>query len=335
MLPTFFAVLGLVLALAGGALGQSSPTTVGFQYAKVADQDGVPVDLTIWYPSTTEPAAHRLGPLVQMVALNAAVVGQKLPLIVMSHGSGGAPWNHYDTALSLATAGFVVVAPTHPGDNQANRSRAAMVLDRPEHVTLAIDFIVSRWAASQLIDDHRIGFFGFSVGGFTGLVITGGAPDFRRLIGHCQAHPLEFGCVIAKPVLSEKRLMELPPTRQLHDERIKAAVLAVPALGFTFTPDRLATVKVPLQLWRAEKDDVTPHPWHADTVRQALPAPPDYRVVANAGHFDFIVPCTPQVATAAAFLCQEAPGFDRAAFHDQFNGEVVAFFTRELRAGAR
>ena len=331
----FFAVLGVAFTLAIGALGQSAPTTVGFQYAKVADQDGVPLDLTIWYPSTAEPTAHRLGPFRQMVALNGAVVGQKLPLIVMSHGSGGAPWNHYDTALALAAAGFVVVAPTHPGDNHTNRSRAAMLLDRPEHVILAVDFMVSLWPASQLIDDHRIGFFGFSVGAFTGLVVTGAAPDFRRLVSHCKAHPLEFGCVIVKPVLSDKRLMDLPPTRQWRDERIKAAVLAVPALGFTFTPDRLATVKVPVQLWRAEKDDVAPHPWHADMIRQALPTPPDYRVIADAGHFDFIAPCTPQASAAAAFLCQETPGFDRATFHEQFNGEVVAFFTRELKAGAR
>jgi predicted dienelactone hydrolase len=330
----YFAVLGVAFTLTSGALGQSVPATVGFQYAKVADQDGIPIDLAIWYPSTAEPAAHRLGPVLQTVSLKGAVVGRKLPLIVMSHGSGGAPWNNYDTAWALAAAGFAVVAPTHPGDNQTNRSRAAMVLERPEHVTLAVDFMVTLWPASRRIDDHRVGFFGFSAGGFTGLVVTGGVPDFRRLADHCRAHPLEVGCVVAKPLLDDKRVMDLPSTRHLQDERIKAAVLAVPTLGFAFTPDRLAAVKVPVQLWRAGKDDVAPHPWHADTVRQALPMAPDYRVVNDAGHFDFIAPCTPEAVATAAFLCQETPGFDRAAFRERFNDEVVAFFKRELRVGA-
>ena len=45
-------------------------------------------------------------------------------------------------------------------------------------------------------------------------------------------------------------------------------------------------MKVPIQLWRAEEDVVLPHPRYAEAARKALPEAPDYRVVANADHFD-------------------------------------------------
>ena len=37
------------------------------------------------------------------------------PVIVISHGSGGSFLGHHDTAETLADAGFVVAAISHPG----------------------------------------------------------------------------------------------------------------------------------------------------------------------------------------------------------------------------
>ena len=47
------------------------------------------------------------------------VTGEKLPLIVMSHGRRGWFGGHHDTAAALADAGFVVAALNHPGDTMA------------------------------------------------------------------------------------------------------------------------------------------------------------------------------------------------------------------------
>lgn len=326
------AALAVALLAGSGALAQPVHPSVGFQSAKALDQDGILLDLSIWYPSIDVPKAELLGPFLQVVAPNGAITGQQLPLIVMSHGSGGASWNHYNTALALARAGFVVVAPTHPGDNQTNHSRAGAVLDRPEHVSLAIDYMVSRWSAFQRIDFDRIGFFGFALGGFTGLVATGGAPDFALVADHCRAAAADICCTIVKPVL--EHLLKSPPTRHLHDSRIGAAVLAAPALSFAFSAKRLAGTKVPIQLWQAEHDNDPSRPSHADAIRQALPVLPDYRLVAGAGHFDFIAPCTPQLAATTPLQCESRPSFDRVAFHDHFNKEVVAFFMHELKAGS-
>jgi predicted dienelactone hydrolase len=113
---------------------------------------------------------------------------------------------------------------------------------------------------------------------------------------------------------------------------IAAAVIAAPAIGYTFTPERLSGIEVPIQLWRGDSDEILPHPYHAQNVYDALPTKPDYRVVPNAGHFAFLAPCTPALAGVAPEICRDPEGFDRAAFRRAFNAAVVAFFKEKLRS---
>ncbi len=65
-------------------------------------------------------------------------------------------------------------------------------------------------------------------------------------------------------------------------------------------------------------------------MRDALPHSPEYRPVPGADHFDFLPPCSTLLAALAPAICMPTPGFDRAAFQDQFNREVVGFFRRTL-----
>jgi predicted dienelactone hydrolase len=116
-----------------------------------------------------------------------------------------------------------------------------------------------------------------------------------------------------------------------HDPRIKAVVSAAPAIGFTFGRAGLREVRQPVQLWRAGDDRVLPHPYYAEAVRQALPTPPESHVVPHAGHYDFLAPCSAKLAKAVPEICTSEPGFDRTAFHADFNRQVVAFFEKTLK----
>jgi predicted dienelactone hydrolase len=323
----FLAAAGFVFALAG-----SVAQAAGFQHAYAADPDGKPLEVGIWYPSGAAVRPLALGPTTMTVAPGGAVQGSALPLVVMSHGTGGSFLGHYDTAIALADAGFVVAAVTHAGDNYADQSRSTDVMDRPRQVSRVIDHMLSTWEGRAAIDPARIGMFGFSAGGFTTLVNIGGVPDFAKVGPMCRQYPGDFACqLIAK---SEGKVQVAPTSTAAPaaDARIKAAVVAAPALGFTFAPDGLRNVKVPVQLWRAENDVVLPHPRYAEAVKLALPATPDYRVVANAGHYDFLAPCSAALASIAPPICASAPGFDRAAFHASFDAAVVAFLKKNLAA---
>lgn len=316
------AVAAMAIMLAGTCVHAA-----GFQQGAAADQGGKPLVIGIWYPSQTIAKPVAMGPTTMTVAINAPVNGKALPMIVMSHGQGGSYLGHFDTAIALADAGFVVVAMNHAGDNYADQSRSVDVMDRPRQVSRVIDHMLSTWDGRAVIDPQRVGMFGFSSGGFTTLANIGGVPDFTKIGPMCRQYPGDFACQL---LARSQSPVAAPAAIAVADARIKAAVVAAPALGFTFSPDGLKNVKVPVQLWRAENDVVVPNPRYAEAVRLALPEAPDYHVVPNAGHYDFLASCSDALASIAPAICTSSAGFDRAAFHVGFDSEVVKFFEKTL-----
>jgi predicted dienelactone hydrolase len=319
----------VVIALVTLMLAISPALSAGFERVTVPDPNGLPLEAGIWYPSEAPGASQPLGLYRQTVATGGAVAGRGLPLIVMSHGSGGSFEGHYDTALALAEAGFVVAAVTHTGDNYRDHSGFTRVENRPRHVKALVDFMLASWSHRDPLDPARIGMFGFSAGGFTALVAIGGEPDMTRAAPYCAAHPDEWPCRKAKEYGAGAPAAS---ATFVHDPRIVAAVIAAPAIGYSFTPEGLAGIKASIQLWRGDSDEILPHPRHAQNVHDGLPTKPEYHVVPNAGHFAFLAPCTAALENIAPEICRDPAGFDRADFHREFNAAVVAFFKAKLPA---
>jgi predicted dienelactone hydrolase len=320
-LSHFWAVLYMTQALATG---------VGFSLVRVADPPDDPLQVGIWYPSDAPASDQDIGLFTQTVAPDGAVAGTAHPMVVMSHGNGGSLEGHYDTATALARAGYVVAAVTHTGDNWRDRSHESELDRRPRAVHVVIDYMLNAWTAHAAIDASRIGMFGFSAGAFTALVSAGGVPDLARIPPYCADHPDTYVCQLVKA--NQGRIAASAPiTHWIADPRIKAAVVAAPAIGFTFTKDGLKNVLIPIQLWRAGDDHILPSPGYVEPVRDALPVPPEYHVVPGADHFDFLAPCSEALAQAAPEICRQRNGFARAAFHDTFNRDAVGFFNQTLQ----
>src|SRR5262249_3308767 len=155
------------------------------------------------------------------------IAGRGLPLVVMSHGTGGSFEGHYDTALALAEAGFVVAAVTHTGDNYRDQSGFARAPEnRPRHIKALIDHMLASWPRRDRLDPRRIGIFGFSAGGLGALVAIGGVPDLSRGPSYCAAYPDDWGCRRARE--TGARYSAAPGASFVHDSRISAAVIAAP-----------------------------------------------------------------------------------------------------------
>ena len=304
---------------------------VGFQQLTIPDGDEKPLTIGVWYPTDATPSPQPLSLYTQTVAIGAPASGAGLPLVVMSHGTGSWYDQHYDTALALAHAGFVVAAVSHTGDTYLDHSQVLQIWKRAEQIHRLIDYMLSDWSGRGQIDPDRVGVFGFSAGGFTALVAAGGTADLNLVGPHCAKVPTAFECGLVSKETPEDAARPFPPRSAfVHDARIKAAVVAAPALGFAFEREGLAGVRIPVQLWRAGDDHLLPNPDYAEAVRVALPRPPEYHVVPNADHFDFLAPCSEPLAKSVPMICSERPGFDRAAFHAEFDAAVVAFFERTL-----
>ena len=313
--------------LACAAFVTPAAAGVGFQHLSIPDPGHAPIEVGVWYPTDAKTSAQPIELGLQPVATDAPIKGDHLPLILMSHGHGGSFAGHVDTALALANAGYVVAALTHTGDNWRDASQATAMWERPRQIKVLDDYMLGGWAGHERIDANRIGAFGFSAGGFTVLVAAGGEPDLQAVIRHCHDHPQFYTCQL----VTAAHLTSIHvPYPWVHDPRIRAVVSAAPALGFTFSQSGLAGVREPVQLWRGADDQVLPHPYYAEVVRQNLPEAPETHVVAHAGHYDFLAPCSAALAKQVPEICVSEPGFDRTAFHADFDRQVVAFFNRTL-----
>lgn len=319
---------GLAAAVLAGALMFAAPALagVGFQKLSIPDPQGGSIEVGIWHPADGPIRTIPLGLNKMEVSPGAPIQGAALPLVVMSHGHGGFFGGHTDTASALAEAGFVAAALTHTGDNYADKSRSTDGANRPRQLRVLTDYMLQDWMAHDRLDPKRVGAFGFSMGGFTVTAAIGGTPDVASINEHCRLRPQFFDCQLVhhRPATAETW------TGWKTDQRIKAAVIAAPALGYAFTPQSLGAVKIPVQLWRAEMDQILPEPFYVEPVREKLGAKPEYHLVKQAGHFEFLQPCTPEAIRHSPEICVPAPGFDREAFHMDFNRQVVRFFQEKL-----
>ena len=319
-----------VLAASALCLMATIAQAAGFRLIEVpADADGPALSGAMWYPCSEPPGEIDLGVITLSGAKDCPISGDKLPLVVVSHGNLGAFFDHHDTAETLADAGFVVAAISHRGDNSPNFADGAdpsVMLERPLDIKRLIDFMIGASPAASNIDPKRFGFFGFSAGGYTGLVLIGADPDWAAVLCRFSSVPL----VCTRNLRKAFRAQPLAP-----EPRIKAAVIAdPPGPGIWFTPDSFAAVKVPVQLWASETGGRDlPHilaglPESVAALNRNLLEKHEYHVVPNAGHFAFLL-CGPSIKAVPEF-CKDAPGFDRVAFHTQFNADVLGFFRAQL-----
>ncbi|MEZ5893494.1 MAG: prolyl oligopeptidase family serine peptidase [Parvularculaceae bacterium] len=316
-----YGALALLLLAAASGCAHAPEVEAGFNIGRTPDG----VEFGVWSPAAGVPQTQRLGLHEHTVIADALVDGGPYPLVIMSHGTGGHFSGHADTAAALARKGFIVAALTHPGDNWRDQSRATQIEDRVRAFNAFVSYMLEQWPQHERIDKDRVGAFGFSAGGFTVLAAAGGRPDLSRIYAHCAEHPDFFDCGLINA--QARSLADEWPA--IDGARLKALAVAAPALGFTFDRDGLKEVAMPVQLWRADQDEILPAPYYADAVREALPLPPEFHHEPLAGHFDFLAPCIDQAA--APEICESKFGLDRDAFHQRFNAEIVRFFEARLK----
>lgn len=316
--------LARLLSVATLYLSATLTWAAGLGFIEVpADVNGPALRGAVWTPCASPAGKIALDPIVIAGTRDCPVAGNGLPLVVVSHGTGGSFLGHHDTAATLADAGFVVAAISHPGDNFQDLSRQGQLsafTTRPVDMKRLLDYMLNAWPAQTKIDAGRVGFFGFSRGGYTGLAAVGAVPDFRLRQDLCPPDSRVQLC-------GEIRRNELPPPPQ-RDMRIKAAVIVDPLSAFD--AQGLKAVTMPIQLWASAYGGDGVLPQHVEALRRDLPSAPEWHLAPNAAHFAFLAPCSSTMTDALPGICRDGPGFDRVAFHADFNAKLLVFFRQHL-----
>ncbi|MDJ0844055.1 MAG: alpha/beta hydrolase [Crocosphaera sp.] len=192
----------------------------------------------------------------------------KIPVIVFSHGLASRPDDFEEDAQQLASYGYVVALPQHPGSdfNQLQEmlqgfSREIVKVDeyvnRPQDVSYVIDELErrNRGEFEGRLDLDNVGVMGHSFGGYTALALAGAKLDFDTLEAIC-------GRELWGPNLSlllQCRALELPRNAyNFRDERVTSALVINPVTSAVFGAKGLSQVKVPVMLAAGSNDPATP-----------------------------------------------------------------------------
>jgi predicted dienelactone hydrolase len=331
---------GTLLALASW----TAQAAVGLLELAPRGDDG---PVTVFYPSAAPAVPVDRGPFHFQLAAQAAPVRGNGRLVVLSHGSGGAPWTYVDLASKLVEAGFTVAVPEHRGDNFHDHSEVgpASWKRRPVEVSHAIDAVAADARLAPLLSLDRVGVYGMSAGGHTALTLAGGRWSPSALRDHCEAHLADDfqSCVGLALELkgdwldSSKKAVALMAIRYrlddaswyAHTDPRLAAIIADVPFAVDFDPASLAQPKVPLGLVRSGRDAWLIPTFHMDRVVQACKSCEMVVDLPSAGHGSLMSPQPTMLTGTVARLLRDPPGFDRALV-PQAHTRIVAFFTRKL-----
>ncbi len=280
---------------------------VGCQHIRVWDhQANIGFPVFVMYPAKDAHGAYEVGPFTVTAGLNAAKAAGQFPVAIISHGSGGNRLGYLTLAQGLAEAGYVVLCLEHFGNNFADNFLEGKTRNlelRPRHITLCLDDIAENEILSGAVLTDQVAVIGHSMGGYTALATAGG----------------KVWSAAQRPV----------PTKA--DARVRGLVLMAPATAW-FTPkDALKDVTVPMLIYQAAQDPFTP-PEHVARVLDQVPdqAKITHHIVENSGHFSFLSSFPDAMVSPDFPPSQDPEGFDRAAFHQRMNSEIIAFLGRTL-----
>ncbi len=122
----------------------------------------------------------------------------KTPVVVVSHGLASNPEDFADRGQHLASHGFLVALPQHPGsDSQQAQdlidgfSRQVFELnefiDRPADISYVLDYLEqqNRAVYGGRLNLAEVGVMGHSFGGYGALAVAGATIDFDHLEREC------------------------------------------------------------------------------------------------------------------------------------------------------
>jgi predicted dienelactone hydrolase len=267
---------------------------------------------------------------------------EKTPVVIISHGLAARPDDLSVYSEHLASHGYVVAIPQHPGSD-ANQVREMLsgeatevfeideFIDRPLDVSDVLDAL-ERCNAKDYqgrLDLSAVGVIGQSFGGYTALALAGATIDFESLEQACSP-ALDTPNI---SMLLQCRALDLPRQQQqsLKDDRVKAVLTLDPIGRNLFGEKGMATVDVPILIVTGSEDKAAPMALEPIQLFPWLRTPQRYlAVIRGKSHIHdlgkLLSALKLQLTRETAPLRLHPPIID-----SYFNGLSVAFFEAYLR----
>ncbi len=194
-----------------------------------------------------------------------------VPVVVISHGLGSDRSTFRYLAEHLASHGFAVAVPEHPGSNAAQlqaliAGTASEVasptefIDRPLDIKFLLDDLTRRAGSDARyaqLNLQSVGVLGQSFGGYTVFALAGAPINFAQLQQDCRTQALDNTLNIS--LLLQCRAGALPPIRyNLSDSRVKAIIAINPIISSIFGEAGIRDIRIPTMIIAGNADTIAP-----------------------------------------------------------------------------
>ncbi len=234
--------------------------------------DVIPLTLTDNRPQRLQPLStppREFGADIYLPRQTARAM--PMPVIVISHGLGSGRTSFKYFAEHLASHGFVVAIPEHPGSSE--RQISALLEGKADDVSNPREFIDRPLDVSYLLDEltrlnqtdgpfkgriniNQVGVMGQSFGGYTALALVGAKINFASLQKGCDK---SFAQSLNLSLLLQCQAQQLPKKDyDFRDARVKAAIAVNPVTSSIFGVEGLKSIQAPVMMISGTSDSITP-----------------------------------------------------------------------------
>lgn len=259
---------------------------------------------------------------------------QKLPLIIISHGLGSDVTTFAYLAKHLASHGFAVAVPEHPGSSakqieallsglESDVTPPQELINRPLDIKFLLDRLTERFG--NKIEVNHVGIIGQSFGGYTALALAGAKINWKLLRDDCPNIDTSWNISWLIQCLA----LQIPlvvTEQELKDDRITAAIAINPLVSSIFGQESLSKIKIPLMLISGSSDPITPSLPEQITPFTWLTTPEKYLVLLKGGtHFS-----TLEESGGSIPVPEKAIGPSPKIAHDYVRQLSLAFFGKYI-----
>ena len=315
---------------------------IGQRTLQLTDQARQRLLLTeVWYPTddTLKKSDQGFSLFIRHYTVrNGRLSASRLPLILLSHGTGGGRLTMEWLAQGLAQNGFMVAAVDHWGNMYDNK--IPLEFPKPWERPLDISYVLTTLLASKTIapsiDPQRVGAIGFSFGGYTVLALSGATIDYRTLLTYYRSHRQELDVpelpnvskYLDDPALTGG-VRRVPP---LKDSRINAFFSISPSMGQGFTSQaQFATVQDPVYIVGSENDQMSPVKANARKYHNLIAGSEYYEFEGKPGHYVMLNEAIDEVKKSDPTYFTDDPSVDRHQVHTKVIALAIEFFSTKLR----
>ncbi|MDD6088260.1 MAG: dienelactone hydrolase family protein [Desulfovibrionaceae bacterium] len=213
------------------------------------------LDLAVWYPSGRKPFSVKYNDWEFRAARGAVPSPGKHPAIVLSHDSGGSRFSHHVLASQLASRGFVVIAPTHYGDNEYQMDflfSTRHMQSRIWEIHNILDLMETHDDLAGMIRSDRIFFVGIGAGGTAAFLAAGAFLDAAGWKNACASESADVDNQTVSAYCerwARERLDRMAFAQDLRfdgfDSRFQKVVAIMPHYGMFLTNRSLRAVRTP------------------------------------------------------------------------------------------